>query len=1024
MAPPPTTAAPGPALGDALRPLVERHLGAPDALPPEWHGFLAAVDEAFRAAAEDRALLERAVGDGGQALLERYERLRTDAAEREKVEAALRASDRQFRDLAEHVAAATFIYRGTGFLYVNAAATELTGYTRDELLGMRFWDVVHPDDRDTVRERGLARQRGEPVPPRYEFRVLRGDGETRWVSFTAGTVAYAGEPAALGTAFDITRHKRAEEVLTRQALVFENLYDALIISDPTGKIIDWNPAAERIYGFTREEVLGSTVALWLYPEDATDLNGRILEALERDGRWEGEIRFIRKDGRRGVAETVVVPMFDAEGRRVGALGVNRDVTDRKRTEEALRASEERFRLMLAGSQQVFFFVHDLRGVFEALSPSVRDVLGWEPEELVGKPYTFLHTGHAMDAEVDAQTQRTLAFGEPNTYVVFSRHKDGGTVALELVETAVRKGGRVRGVHGFARNITERVRAEERLRESEERYRTLFEESRDAVYMSTLDGRMIDANQAAVDLFGYPRPELLARSLDELYYDASDRRRFRDEIFRTGYVRDYELRLRRADGLPVHALLSATLRRAPDGKVVGFQGILHDITERKRVEEQLAYGALHDALTGLPNRALFVDRLRQALERVRRAGERPFAVLFLDLDRFKVVNDSLGHGVGDQMLVEIAGRLEALLRPGDTVARFGGDEFTLLLDEIGSAVEATHTAEKVLDALAAPFALDRHEVFTSASVGIAVSTQGVEDPEELLRNADAALSRAKALGKNRYEVFDRGMHAEAMERLKLETDLRRAQERGEFVLLYQPVVDLSSGRVAGFEALVRWRHPERGTVSPTVFIPVAEEMGLTHALGTWVIEEACRHARRWLDATSASEGGRPLRVSVNLSASQFSQADLVEHVHRTLDACGIGPGVLHLEITESVILEHAGPAELLLARLRELGVALCMDDFGTGYSSLGYLHRFPIDELKIDRSFVARMTTDARTAQLVHAILALARNLGVSVVAEGVETREQLDALRALGCEYAQGFLFAEPLPEADAEALLARDRRW
>jgi diguanylate cyclase (GGDEF)-like protein/PAS domain S-box-containing protein len=1006
-------------LSELLRSQVERHLGPLDALPPGVRAFVAAVDQAYRAAEDERAPPGGAMD--ADTLLERYERLKSDAEERDRAHEALRESDRQFRELAEHVAAATFIYRGACFVYVNAAAEELTGHSRETLLAMRFWELVHPDDREMVRERGLARQRGEDVPARYEFRIAHADGEPRWVDFTAGTVTYAGEPAALGTCFDVTPYRRAQEALTRQALVFDHLYDAVIVTDLQGKVIDWNRAAERVYGFTRGEVLGRTVELWLYPEEARDLTGRILETLDGDGRWQGEVRFIRKDGRRGVSETVVVPMYDAAGARIGALGVNRDVTDRKRAEEMLRASEERFHLMLAGSQQLFFYVHDVAGTFEALSPSVRDVLGYEPEALVGKSYSFLHTGHAMDAEVDAQTRRTAESGEPNTYMVFSRHRDGHPVALELVETGVRKGGRVRGVHGFARNVTERIRAEERLRESEERYRTLFEESRDAVYMSTLDGRMIDANQAAVDLFGYPRAELLSLRLDDLYHDASDRRRFRDEIFRAGYLRDYEMRLRRADGSPVHCLLSATLRKGGDGKVLGFQGIIHDISERKRAEEALAYGALHDALTGLPNRALFVDRLSQALERVRRAGEKSFAVLFLDLDRFKVVNDSLGHGVGDQMLVEIAARLERLLRPGDTVARFGGDEFTLLLGEVATPIEATHRAEKVLDALAVPFALDRHEVFTSASVGIAVSAGGSEDPEELLRNADAALSRAKVLGKNRYEVFDRGMHAEAMERLQLETDLRRALDRGEFTLHYQPVVEVEAGRIVGFEALIRWNHPERGMVQPGAFIPVAEEMGLIHPLGRWVIEEACGAAKRW-GGDGAAGGG--LRVSLNLSAAQFSQADLVEHVERTIGECGIRPGVLHFEITESVILEHAGPAQDMLSRLRALGVVLCMDDFGTGYSSLGYLHRFPIDELKIDRSFVARMDTDARNAQLVQAIIALARNLGVKVVAEGVETAEQLAALRALGCEYAQGFLFSRALPEADADALLARAPRW
>jgi diguanylate cyclase (GGDEF)-like protein/PAS domain S-box-containing protein len=928
--------------------------------------------------------------------------------------------DQQFRELAEHVAAATFIYRGTRFLYVNAAAVELTGYAREELLAMEFWELAHPEFRDLVRERGMARQRGEAVAKRYELKILRKDGEERWIDFTAGTITYLGRPAALGTAFDVTERRLADAALHRQALAFENLYDAVILSGSDGRITDWNPAAERIYGFTRDEVLGKTaVELWMEPSEAADLNQRILDGLEEEGRWQGEIRFVRKDGTRGVSETLVVPLVDAQGHRVGALGVNRDVTERKRTEEALRTSEERFRLIVTGAQQVFFYVHGLDGVYEYLSPSVREVLGYAPEELAGKPYTVLHTGHDSDQTVEEQTAATVASGVPNTYLVYARHRDGQIVALELVETAVRRGGRVRAVQGFARNVTERIRAEDALRDSEERYRTLFEESRDAVYMSSIDGGMLRANQAMLEMFGIEPGELPSLRLADLYYDPSDRQRFRDEIFRTGYVRDYELRLKRRDGTPVHCLISATLRRAPTGEVTGFQGIIHDITQRKRAEEQLAYGALHDALTGLPNRALFVDRLGQALERVRRGGP-PFAVFFLDVDRFKVVNDSLGHAVGDELLIAAAGRMERVVRPGDTVARFGGDEFTLLVEAVGGAVDATHMAERVLEALAEPFSLDHHEVFTSASVGIAVGTTGTEDPEVLLRNADAALSRAKALGKNRYEVFDRAMHAQAVERLRLETDLRRALERGELVLHYQPIVRLGDGRVDGFEALLRWRHPERGWVSPNLFIPVAEEMGLIHTLGRWVFEEACSRARSWMDAFA----GRRVRMAVNLSAAQFSQADLADYLVRAMESCGLPPGVVHLEITESVILEHAGPALAILARLREMGVGLCMDDFGTGYSSLGYLHRFPIDELKIDRSFVARMELDPRNAQLVQAIAGLARNLGVQVVAEGVETREQLAALREMGCDFAQGFLFSEPLPEDEAEALLRADPVW
>ena len=1008
-------------LHDVLRRQVEEHLGPLGSLTEDLRRFLESVDAEYRRGDEARTLLLGAMGGAERELLDRYYRLQSDEAEKDRAADVLRESDRQFRELAETVAAATMVYQSTRFRYVNAAAEELTGYTRQELLEMSFWDVVHPDQRDLVRERGLARQRGEPVPSRYEIRILRKDGGERWIDFTAGLVRYGGENAALGTAFDITDYKQAEAALRRQALVFDNLYDALMISDTGGRLVGWNRAAERVYGWSREEALGSGPELWLGRAGADELGQQIFDAVDRDGRWHGEIRFVRKDGRDGVSETVVLPLLDGDGRRVGALGVNRDVTDRARAEEELRLSEERYRLMVAGSEQVFFYVHDPQGRFEYLSPSVRDVVGYAPEALVGRPYEVLLADDPESAaEVHGGTEAALrADGSLSNYEAEVRHADGRHLTLELAETALVVNGRVTGVQGFARDITPRRAAERALRESEERYRRIFQESRDAIYVTTLDGRFEEVNQAFEEMFGYTREQLLAGASGDLYFNPADRQRFRDEIARAGYVRDYETRLLRKNGEPVDALLSASTRRGADGALVGYQGIIHDITERKRAAEQLAYGALHDPLTGLPNRALLLDRVAHATERVRRGDHFLSAVLFLDLDRFKVVNDSLGHGLGDRMLLECARRLEDALRPGDTLARFGGDEFTVLLEGISGPLEASHLAERLLTAVAQPFDLDRHEVFATASIGIALATTGHEDADELLRNADAALSRAKALGKNRLEVFDRAMHAQAMARLRLETDLRRALDRNEFRLVYQPIVSLDTGAIDGFEALLRWRHPERGDVGPDVFIPVAEETGLILPLGRWVVEECCAQMQRW-----TADGYTRLAMSVNLSARQFAEPDLAGYLARSLQESGTPASRVKLEITETVLLDQEEPAVGNLARLRDMGVTLCMDDFGTGYSSLGYLHRLPLDVVKIDRSFVSRMDRDARSAQMVHAIVNLARNLRVSVVAEGVETREQLAALRGMGCDQAQGFLFAEPLTHEQAGRMLATDPRW
>jgi diguanylate cyclase (GGDEF)-like protein len=442
-----------------------------------------------------------------------------------------------------------------------------------------------------------------------------------------------------------------------------------------------------------------------------------------------------------------------------------------------------------------------------------------------------------------------------------------------------------------------------------------------------------------------------------------------------------------------------------------------IAEQERIsralqesKEHFRHAAFHDALTGLPNRALLADHLKLAIERARRREDHLFAVLFLDLDRFKNINDSLGHTIGDQLLIAIARRVEGCLRPMDTVARLGGDEFAILLDGLEDFSHAIHVAERVQDELMQPFNLKGHEVYTTASIGIALSTTGYDHPENILRDADIAMYRAKDNGKARYELFDTVMHTRAVALLKLENDLRRAIERQEFRVVYQPIISLQTDQLAGFEALVRWEHPERGPVSPDEFIPLSEETGLITEIGHWVLHEACRQMRQWQVSLQ-----RPLTLSVNLSGKQFIQPNLIGQIRSILEETNFDPRWLKLEITESVVMENAEAATSMLLQLRELGAHLSIDDFGTGYSSLSYLHRFPVTTLKIDRSFIGRMGEGDENSEIVRTIVTLANNLGMEVVAEGIETEEQLSQLRALRCEYGQGYLFSKPV---DAETAL------
>lgn len=447
----------------------------------------------------------------------------------------------------------------------------------------------------------------------------------------------------------------------------------------------------------------------------------------------------------------------------------------------------------------------------------------------------------------------------------------------------------------------------------------------------------------------------------------------------------------------------------------------DVLAKRATQEHLLYSTLHDALTGLPNRSLFVERLRHAMRRTSRHPDDLFAVLFLDLDRFKEVNDNLGHFAGDELLRAVARRLEACLRPEDTVARLSGDEFVILLESIAEISDAGRIAERIEEALSFPINLGGAEITTSASMGIVTSSLAQDQPEQLLRSADMAMYRAKAAGRARYEMFDRTMHADALHRLQLETDLRRAVERNEFRLHYQPVVSLKTGRITGLEALLRWEHPEHGLVQAADFLPVAEETGLIVRVGRWVLGEACAQLRQW---QRARKRGDPLTIGVNLSVRQFAQPDLVNHLSRVIAESGIPPESLRVEITESAIIDRGGTAASVLEQIRALGARVHLDDFGTGYSPLIYLHRLPIDAIKVDRAFVSTMDSDEKNLQLVRTILTFARIVGLSTVAEGISSAEQLRELRTLECELGQGYLFSAPIPHDAVADLLAADPVW
>lgn len=941
-----------------------------------------------------------------------------DVTERRQAEEELTRREELYRTLACHIPQTAVLIFDHDYRYSLADGTQLKkhNFSREMFEGKTLYEVFPPEISEewaVYYRRALA---GEIVSLEmandegcFQIYVVPVKNETGEVY--SGMVVWQ----------DITERKRAEESLkeseARYRNLFENANDLIYVHDLKGNYLSINQTAERVIGYTREEALKMNLKQIAAPEHLKLVKQKIAEKKAGStAQTTYEIDCINKEGNRVTLEINSTAIYK-DGVPVGVQGIARDITERKHAEDALKVSEEQYRELFENANDLIY-THDLAGNFTSLNRAGEIITGFTRKEALKMNIGEVVAPEFLEAARE-MTARKVAGEAPTAYELEIISKDGHRVSLELSTRLIFQNGAPVGVQGIGRDITERKRAEQSLHNTVSLFVSTFESTADGIMVMNPEKReIVTFNKRFVEMFDVPPEIMLRKEAAKLVEFVSSQMKNPEEF------------LANLEQLRLNPLAVTTeILEFTDGRIyerysqpqfmedkpVGRVCCFRDITQRRHAEEKLLHYALHDPLTNLPNRAQFMNHLKQAVERAEGNAYARFAVLFLDLDRFKVINDSLGHVIGDKLLVAIAERLSSCIRPGDVVARLGGDEFTILLNRTGGVEDVARVAERLQKRLSEPFKLNNYEVFTSASIGIIVSDDLSRQPDDFLRDADAAMYRAKEAGKARYEIFDSEMHVRNMNLLQVEMDLRYAIEREEFEVFYQPIVSLQTGEVNEFEALIRWRHPEHGLIAPKEFISVAEETGLIIQIGKWILGEACRQTAEW---QKCFPNDRTLSISVNLSAKQLMHPALMSQVSEILLETGLNPRRLKLEVTESTVMEHSETALGVLSELRELGISLSTDDFGTGYSSLSYLHRFPFERLKIDRSFINKMDLDDKSEAIVRTILLLGQNLNIETVAEGIETEKQLELLRAHGCPSGQGFLFSKPLNAEDAGRLL------
>lgn len=909
-------------------------------------------------------------------------------------------------------------------LLANRSFCELIGYPAEHLKGSSFRTITHPDDLE--RDLGaLDRLRAhDEVPETVEKRFVRADGRLVWVQRSSSLIRGPdGRPRFIVSAFVDLTERRAKDRALREMNTFltavvENSPVAIYTADREGLITYWNPAAERTFGFTREQAQGRRAPF--VPDEKRDeaagfrervLSGEILTGLELERR--------RADGATIFIHGAAAPLRDADDTVTGMLVACIDVSEARMTERELARQLHFTRALIDAIPSPVYF-KDREGRYQVYNRAWDELFGGGQAWIGRTVFDMFQPPHA---QLHHERDRPL-YEKPASTSYEAVVPTAGGGAREMLYNKVSfvdSSGDVAGLIGVITDVTRYKETERALEASEARFRVLTESALDLISVLAEDGTIRYQSPALRHLTGFDPAGTIGRSVFELLHrdDVEIVRSALQRIIESESSREpIEFRIRHRDGLwrTFESLGTNCLGNPHIGGVV-FNS--RDITDRKVIQQRIQHLAYHDNLTGLPNRSLLQDRLAQAIARGER-GHRKVAVLFIDLDNFKNINDTLGHDVGDELLRQVSRRLTECVRVEDTIARQGGDEFIVLLDSIEDGRGASVVAQKILASLRQSFVLGGTEQHVSGSIGIALYPDDGRDAQTLMKNADTAMFHGKGLGKNTYQYFTAQMNVAVKRRMTLESALRRAVNQKDFVLHYQPQIDLETGEILAVEALVRWRTEDSGTVMPGDFIPLAEETGLINEIGEWVLHEGCRQARDW-----QRQGLAPSRrIAINLSARQFGDRSFLDMVTRVLADTKLDPSCLELEITESQVMRQTDGMILLLGKLSEMGVHLAIDDFGTGYSSLSYLKRLPIQKLKIDQSFIRDITVDPNDTAIVVAIINMARSLDLETIAEGVETAGQLALLRSKGCRTGQGFYFSPPVPAEQLYPLLRQNNLY